>query len=240
MMCKKPWRRLLEFTWPVTALAAGYRAQLYAAADLQSLLLDKVVKTSRVQWNAPPDGEYVLRVRAMETADLEGLSTDHAFVLDARPVPPAPLKPAAAAKIHGPQQALCWSQPEAAASSHLQVARDAAFTDRVVDAAALTVTKLTLQPALVPGNYWWRLAVTNQAGDAGPFGDSRALRVLAVPAALAAGSSAIGDDGVRITWGRAADAAGYAFQLARDAQFTDLVHDEVLPGTQFKLDKPDP
>lgn len=233
-------RLLLAFEWPVTPGAAKYRAQLYAAADLESLLLDKVVNSARVEWNAPPEGEYVLRVRAMEADGLEGLSTDHAFVLDARPVPPPLLKPEAAAKIHGPQQEFWWSKPEAAASYHLQISRDEAFVDRVVDSAGLTETKLTLDPALVPGNYWWRLALVNQAGEKGPFGDARALRVLAVPAALAAGSSTVGEDGVVISWGRAADAAGYDLQLAHDAQFTELAREERLQGTEFKLDQPDP
>jgi hypothetical protein len=46
-------------------------------------------------WNAPPEGDYVLRLRALEAGGLEGLSAEHAFVLNAHPVPAAPLKPAA-------------------------------------------------------------------------------------------------------------------------------------------------
>ena len=232
-------RLLLAFEWPQIAGASSYRAQLYAAADLDSLLLDKVVNVARVEWNAPPDGEYVLRVRAVEVDGLEGLSAQHAFVLDARPVPPSPLKPVADAKIHGPQQSLWWSQPEAAASYHVQVARDDGFANRVVDMAGLTETKLELAPALEPGNYWWRLAVVNQTGEKGPFGDPRALRVLAVPAAIGAGSSTVGDDGVLISWGKAADAAGYEFQIARDAQFSELVHEELLKGTEYKFAQSD-
>lgn len=232
-------RLLLAFEWPDIAGAASYRAQLYAAADLDSLLLDKVVNSARVEWNAPPDGEYVLRVRAVEADGLEGLSADHAFVLDARPVPPSPLKPVAGAKIQGPQQSLWWSQPEAAVFYHLQVARDEEFANRVVDMAGVTATKHELAPALEPGNYWWRLAVVNQAGEKGPFGDPRALRVLAVPAAIGAGSSTVGDDGVLISWGKAADAAGYELQIARDAQFSELVHDEVLKSTEYKFAQAD-
>lgn len=143
------------------------------------------------------------------------------------------------AKIHGPQQSLWWSQPEAAASYHVQVARDDGFANRVVDMAGLTETKLELAPALEPGNYWWRLAVVNQTGEKGPFGDPRALRVLAVPAAIGAGSSTVGDDGVLLSWGKAADAAGYEFQIARDAQFSELVHEELLKSTEYKFAQSD-
>lgn len=232
-------RVLLEFEWPAIAGAANYRAQLYAAADPEILLLDKVVDSARVEWNAPADGEYVLHVRGAEADGLEGLSAKHAFVLHARPAPPSPLKPVPNAKIHGPDQSVLWSKPESAASYHLQIARDEGFADRVVDAQGLTDTKLALQPALVPGNYWWRLAMVNQAGEKGPFGDPRALRVLAVPAALAAGSSSVGEDGVLISLGKAADAAGYEFQIARDAQFSELVSEEVLKDTQYKFAQSD-
>jgi hypothetical protein len=232
-------RLLVAFEWPAIARAASYRAQLYAAADQDSLLLDKVVNDARVELNAPPDGEYVLRVRAVEADGLEGLSADHAFVIDARPVPPSPLKPVANAKIHGPQQSLWWSQPESAASYHLQVARDEEFTNRVLDMTGLTETKLELAPALEPGNYWWRLAMVNQSGDKGPFGDPRALRVLSVPAAIGAGSSTVGDDGVLISWGKAADAASYEFQIARDAQFSELVLEEMLKNTEYKFAQSD-
>jgi hypothetical protein len=69
----------------------------------------------------------------------------------------------------------------------------------VVNVDGLTSNKHSMDPALAPGSYWWRIAVLNQAAEKGPFGDPRALRVLAVPAAIAAGSSAISDDGVSIT-----------------------------------------
>ena len=82
-------------------------------------------------------------------------------------------------------------------------------------------------------------AVVNQAGEKGPFGDPRALRVLAVPAAPGAGSAAVGETGVNISWGRAADAAGYEFQLARDAEFSEMLHEEFVKGTEFSLDKTD-
>ena len=56
-----------------------------------------------------------------------------------------------------------------------------------------------------------------------------------MPTAPGAGDSTVTDDHVRLTWGRSADTAYYEFQLARDAEFSDLVTEERLEAPGFEL-----
>jgi DNA-binding transcriptional LysR family regulator len=76
--------------------------------------------------------------------------------------------PPAGAKIIG-RVDLRWAANPEARFYWLQVARDRAFSDRVVDRRDLVETTLQLE-GLAPGIYHWRVTSLRQADDAGPLG----------------------------------------------------------------------
>ena len=137
--------------------------------------------------HAPPDGDYLLRVRGIDAERLEGIDGERRITVDARPVPPSLLEPAAEAKLHGAPPTLWWSTPSGIDRFHVQIARDAAFEDLLIDEPALGPQRFTLAAEPPPGTYYWRAASIEANGEHGPFGDARSFRVLAVPAGVPAG-----------------------------------------------------
>ena len=232
-------RLLMAFEWPAVATASAYRVQLFAPGTPPRLLIDRRVDGARAELDAPPDGDYLLRVRAIDGQGLEGLDAERRITVDARPVPPNLLEPAADAKLHGEPPKLWWSKPEGAVRYHVQVSSDASFADLVMDEPALDGERHTMAAEPPPGTYYWRAASIDGSGEKGPFGDPGSFRVLAVPAAVTA-SSEVEDDRVTVSWGKAANAAGYEFQLARDAEFTDLLVDETINDTRYTLTELEP
>ncbi len=233
-------RELLGFDWPGLEGAEGYRAQLFASSRFERLLLDKVVREPRVEWNAPPDGSYALRIRAIDGQGLEGFDSSREVEINARPVPPAPLGPADGAALHGDPPELWWSIPESAASFHLQVAREADFTAPIAEVMQLAGSRYRLDETPQPGRYAWRVATTDAAGETGPFGDPVGFRILAVPAPVAPDEPSVGEDQLRFSWARAADARQYQFQLARDPEFAELLADATVDDTGHVMPTPTP
>jgi hypothetical protein len=225
---------VVALAWPALEGATGYRVQLFPAGDRARLLLDVSVAEPRVELDAPPDGEYRLRVRGVDAGGLEGLNADRTIVIDARPLPPALLGPPEDSRMHGQAPELWWSVPDVAARFHLQIARDAAFSDLLVDRRQQEGSRQQLAQEPAPGVYHWRVASVSADGERGPFAPPRKFTIQAVPTATTAASS-IADGQVVISWGRAANARHYEFQLADDEGFTDRVVDEKLTSTEFTL-----
>jgi hypothetical protein len=98
-----------------------YRAQLARDEAFNDVVMDGVFDASPARFTGLADGDYWLRVRAIDDAGLEGYDAARAFALRARPEPPRAAPPRAAT--------LSWEQVPAAAGYRLQVSRDAAFKD---------------------------------------------------------------------------------------------------------------
>ena len=215
--------------------AVAWRWQVAADSAFSRLLQD--VRTTGPVWvfTDLPDGAYHLRVRAADAQSLEGREAATALTLAARPEPPLQIAPPGGARVAAGVQ-LVWADLSGVPRYHLQVARDAGFRDLVLDRADITGSRFSPEPAWSPGTYHWRLASLRPDGSRGPFGDPGSFTVLE-PSALAAPE--VGGDTLRLQW---SGPAGFQhqIQMARDAQFTDLLVDQVVDGASLALAPPAP
>ncbi len=234
-------RLVLEFRWSAIAGAESYRIQIFADPAREDLLLDRIVREPETSLPAPPDGNYSLRVRGIDEQGLEGLDADHEFRLNARPEPPVPLQPIQGLALRqGTEPELWWSVPADAESFAVQLASDRDFTALLVDIPDYPKDRLGVGEALPPGEYFWRVATRDGAGDLGPFSVVRGFRIQVVPASPEAQPAEIGEEQVQFAWHPAAGAASYDFELARDAEFTRMIEQRPVEETSLTLDTPAP
>ncbi|MEZ5475633.1 MAG: FecR domain-containing protein [Steroidobacteraceae bacterium] len=213
------------------ALAAGYRFQVAADADLRQIVAELASPTPSVEFNGLADGQYWLRVRAVDSNDLQGVDSVHRFELRARPLPPTLDTPGADAKQTGPQAHFRWLSEAPEAPYRLVIARDAAFADVAVERNALVGGSATLVE-LEPGHYYWRMAALRPDGTAGPWGETRAFSQKAPPA-----SPELIELQPRVAVVSWAGEPGQSFraQLAREPTFEKPLHDEPLAATSWRI-----
>ncbi len=215
--------------------AAGWRWQV--ATDGAFVRLVQNIKTRDPTWLLAglPDGDYHLRVRAADAQDLEGADAQSAFALRARPEPPLRLSPPAGGSVVSGTP-LVWAQLAGSPTYHLQVARDAQFTELVLDQPGIPGSRKVFEPALAPGSYHWRLATQRPDGSRGPFGDPATFTVLE-PSSVA--PPQMGSGGLQLAW---SGPAGYSHQVqvAPTADFAQPAFDKVVPGTSLLLPDPKP
>ncbi len=195
------------------------------------------VQTREPRWLLAglPDGDYQLRVRAADAQAIEGNDAQMAFAVRARPEPPLQLSPPAGAPVVS-GTALTWTRVAGAPAYRVQVARDAQFSDRVLDRPDVAAGRLVPEPALAPGSYHWRLATQRPDGSHGPFGDPAMFTVLE-PSSVA--PPQLGSDGLRLAW---SGPAGFQHQVqvARTPDFAQPVLDRQVPGASLTLPDPTP
>jgi hypothetical protein len=228
----------LRFQWPALASATRYRAQVFADNTFERLLLDGVFTTPSARWTDLPDGRYMLRVRGVDQAGLEGFNADQEFVLKARPEAPLPSEPLEGAKVYGPVAKLRWSNSLVAQTYHVQVSTQANFSSLTIDLPSVSGTEQTVN--LEPGKYYWRVASIATGADHGPFGDPQSFTQRKIPDSPQTEAPGMDDKFITFRW-RAGDAgAKYQLQLANEPSFARPVVDQVLAETQIKIERPAP
>ncbi|VCU69673.1 FecR protein [Pigmentiphaga humi] len=229
-------RPLIDLPFPALAGAASYRAFIWPAQAPGGVVGNVVAEGPRVRFAGLEDGDYVVRVNAIDALGIEGRPAVLPIRLKARPEPPVTLAPPDAGTIEAGEATLRWTQAEGIASYRLQVARDQAFTDLIVDEAAQQGESRTL-PGLSSGTYFWRIgsvaAGKDGRPDAGPFGDPRRFMVR-LPVAGSLGMAQDGDQAV-LSWD-GEEGQQYLVQIARAADFSTIVAEQRTAQRQWALD----
>jgi hypothetical protein len=228
----------LRLGWSVAAGAAAYRAQVFDAANADRLMLDGLFDDTGARWSDDlPDGRYVLRVRAVDGNGLEGFDAAMPFTLKARPEPPFTTRPRAGERTADEAVLFAWTKSASAARYRLQVADTPEFAAPRVDQADIAGEELRVP--LPVGTHHWRLASIRADGDTGPWGDPLSVTRVALPPPPASSPSQTTREGVLLSW-RESAGARYQLQVARDAAFTTLLHDERVEVAQWLLRSPAP
>jgi hypothetical protein len=225
---------LVRFALPALPGAVRYRAQLARDAAFEQVLADLSSATPELRFGDLPDGDYVLRVRAVDAQGLEGQDADHRFRLKARPEPPLPAAPQPRAVSFGSQIDFAWAANDEAASYRLQLASSADFSRPLRDLSGLRGRATALE-GLQAGTYYWRLASVRADNDQGPWGDARSVELRPLPPAPP--PAKVGDQGVSFAWeGRPGQS--FEFELARDIGFTQPVLARRLQQPAIELPLP--
>ena len=181
------------------------------------------------------DARWYLRARRVDAQGIEGFDASRAFVLKARPEPPAYRAPRADAKQSIGAVEFAWASNVAAPRARLQLASDAAFSTILLDRDNVEGA-VANAPFNMAGVYHWRLASVRADGDHGPFGDAQRFELRPLPEPPKGGPVADGKSLVFNWSGRPEDRQ--QVQLARDENFTEIVAQEELKSAEWVLPTP--
>lgn len=223
--------------------ATRYRVQVARDDGFREVAAEGLFDSPELRFATLDDGDWRLRVRAIDADGMEGRDALHVFTLKARPEPPAVLAPPPGARLPAARLELRWAAHPQARHYRVQLARSAEFTqvERSVDANADTVLVLD---NLQAGAWHWRLATVRsvmrdgrRTDDAGPWGDAQMFELRALPPLPAA--PRVDADSVQVAWG-GEPGQRFDFQLARDAEFTALLLERRLDAPALRFARPPP
>ncbi|HFC52925.1 MAG TPA: hypothetical protein ENJ43_00655 [Gammaproteobacteria bacterium] len=235
------YRRLpLRIEWRGVPQAAGYRAQLRSASAADVILLDRISEGPRLEVRELDDGDYILRVRALDSHRLEGRDAERPFTLDAHPLPPRIVNPSGGQRflLGRDEVVLRWEESPGAADYQLQLAGGEDFSHPLVQRAGLTGTSYPLAETLPAGRYYWRIASRDAHGKRGPFSHAQRFELghpPEPPRGIEIGKTA---DELRIRWQKGRDGLRYYLQLAADREFSRLLEERELDAHGVTLSRP--
>ena len=219
-----------QLNWPVTweplEGALQYRVEVASSPAFDTLLWQQFSKYNRAALPDLPDGAYFLRVRGADDLGLEGKNVVQRILIDARPQPPVPLKPADGHVLRGATPELQWTASAEAARYRLEIAADAEFKQSLVDRDDIDDTRFDTAALADPAKYFWRLTSIAPDGEHGPVGAERAYEVKPIPDKVAPELVPADDGKLVASWRAGAPGQTYQVQMAYDDKFTDLEFDQ--------------
>jgi len=227
-------RTLVRLPFGAVAGATGYRAQVARDAAFRQVVAEARGPASEAKFADLPDGDYHLRLRAVDGLGLEGLESAKAFRLKARPEPPLIAGPADRAKLPAAGVKAAWSASTEAAHYRLQASARADFATLAIDESRVEGTGLALE-RLGRGEWHWRVASVRSDGDRGPWSDPRRFTIVPDPPQPKAGPAV--DGKLAFEWGGEANQR-YEFQLAADAAFASPLVERTVDEPRIAFAEP--
>ncbi len=228
-------RTAVQFHVADLAGAVSYHGQIARDVEAQNVVAEAHSQGNRLKIDGLPDGDYFLRVSSIDNLGLEGLPRVAPFKLKARPVPPFSSQPKA--KLRAENVDFAWIDAPDAKFYHLQVAKDAAFHDVLIDQPQVGGLQFA-SGKLAPGKYYWRTAsVAEHDGklDHGPFGDAQAFELLE-PQKLAPIADAGGKE-FSFNW-PSEPGQKFLVQIGRDAEFKSLLLEKQTDENEIHMPRP--
>ncbi|PRC94231.1 FecR domain-containing protein [Solimicrobium silvestre] len=231
-------RILVQFKVVKMDEAKSYRAQIALDNKAENLIQEGVFTEPHFKFSDIADGNYFVRISAIDALGLEGFSNIIPFKLKARPEAPFNIQPKK--KLRAEQVDFSWSEAADAAFYHLQIASDAEFQHLLQDHPKLSATHYSADQLPI-GHFFWRVASISQKNgvdDHGPFGDVENVELLAPTKDLPPFKDS-GGATMNLSWS-AEPGQTFVLQMSDDAAFTHLILDQQLPAPEFNLPRPKP
>jgi hypothetical protein len=225
-----------QIDFPAVSGAVAYRTQLARDTRFEQIVFEALSETPQVRLPELPNAHYVLRVRAVHVAGLEGHHAERLVELAVRPAPPTLIEPQDGAETLATPLRFRWDPANAGLIYRFQLARDATFSEPVEDLPALRDSGVILERALPSGVYYWRVAAAHPEQGEGPFGAARKLR--RPPPAPVVERAELTPAQLQLRWLGDRPDRRYRVQLAREPEFTQAVIDTYADRPALELPRP--
>ena len=150
-----------------------YDVQLAGAPAFDQLVVDRRINSSELAIPRPRAGLYYMRVRAV---DAEGYPGPFSSILPVeireRPPPPKLIEPMNEAVLLANKPIFRWQAREEAVTYRFQLAGERDFLAPLIDRLDTGSTTVSLERALPPARYYWRVAASRATDGQGPFSEA--------------------------------------------------------------------
>jgi len=241
----------LTFSFAPVAGATGYRALVATDSQFLRPVAESVSATPSMRVADLPDGALFLQVRAIDKDGLEGMNSIKPLKVAARPFAPMATMPMPASRVKSGSIEFKWlpRQNRAGASKsasstdaeslatqyRLQVAKDAQFSQIVVDEKNIQSSSHAPKQTLASGSYFWRVASMTTSGQEGPMSEPSAFVVQSSTAPTGLRLDLAGQNALR--WHTNDVGQHYQVQLSKDETFDSLVQNHVVTSNQMPIEK---
>ncbi len=227
-----------QVDWQPLPNARQYVAELYAEGELGPRLRRQQSTQTRLQLDQLNNGAYLLALRAVDDQGFYGQPQTVPFEIRLQSLPARLIAPKSQDHLTPETARFSWALQRSGDLASLQIAATKDFQEVLAQSPFSTETATGVPRGLAPGHYFWRVAT--QAGGTSYshsetrqfslFGDLPKTRIVAVH---------YRQDQARLHWTSLSETDHFLVQVARDPDFTEILREEPVQGTQATIKLPD-
>lgn len=221
----------VDIKWQMIRGAKNYRIQVREAAGEQTVVINETTNLPRFSTSLLEDGHFIITLRAIDSAGLEGKNTERTLHLDARPQAPLAINPKANEIVRTQLIPFEWTSPPQGERYRFLLAENQDLSLPLID-TELTRTQHSLKQ-LNPGTYYWRLS-TLAGTEEGPFGQIHTFTLRPTPKAPTV-SSQTTKSHILLRWQAGTPGQTYKVQLSLDDNFSKIRQEEQLEQAEWKI-----
>lgn len=217
-------------TWSAVTGATSYHVQVSTSSTFGTTIVDSsnVSSTSITAGNLAANTTYYWHVSATNTGGTSAYSSSFNFTTLAPPAAPVLSSPTNGAVAISLSPTFGWNASTGAASYHLQVATDSAFSGLVIDQNNIALTSFAASGLSTNTLFYWRVNATNSAGSS-PYSSLFRFTTTGPPPPPSLSSPSNGSTGVAtnvtLSWNSSPGATTYRIQVSTSSTFLTTVVD---------------
>ncbi len=222
-----------DLTWQSIDLADLYNIQIATDKNFSDIKWQKYQKTTSINLPKLDDGDYFLRISAMSENGMEGLTESTSFTVNIYPKAPK-LNFLKQIYIDTPEP-LTWSKVDNIEYYIIQIAKDASFSQIVID-TQVDKTSYSIKSPLSLGTYYWRVASLQGDNllDKGPFSDIQKFAYSTILTAPQLRTSRRNKN-IEITWGDVPNNQHIELQTAPTSDFEKITNQQLNSDSSYKF-----
>jgi len=229
--------------WPEIESASAYRVQISTKQTIPTLMADQLTTLPQYSLDQLPSGKYQLVIRGIDDINLEGFNAQHNLELSTD-FPIVKLQtPTNVAPLYNGNVSFKWQKPANVARYHLQVAPDKKFKSTTID-KVVDGTGFESPDTLASGQYAWRVAGIDRDGNEGAFSTPTVFTIKDLPKAPDVDVDIDGSNtkqaNFSLQWPAVNGANQYVIQVAKDADFKDLIVNKTTDKNAYTATNPMP
>jgi len=218
--------------WFPVSEASSYRIQLSTSEHFSTLIWDQLTENNEILLPDIADGDYFLRVKAIDSLGIEGRVDPQPLTLNIYPLAPTSILPSDHDSVMNNDFQLRWSLVPDAESYRLQIAKDQAFNQILID-EQVNGGRSSAVEFDRSGRYFWRVASIAVDGEQGEFGVVSPLMVTRTHQ-IKQGNWLHDKQTVKVQW-PGEEGELFYIQLAEDPEFKQLIVQEKMDKVQLVL-----
>jgi len=219
--------------------AVFYRIMLARDKEIKDIVYEKVIKPAeKFLLTGIEDGLYYLQSQSIDDLGIEGFPSPPVELrIRLNPLPPYIESPTRDAELKKKSVTFKWLKVADAVKYHLQIATESEFKTLIIDKKDIKDTEFIAEN-LEFRRYWFRLRSIAADGYAGLWSDPLGFTILPPPPAPPLEKPAVGKDEITIRWRDLGKGIHYEFQMAKDGDFQQILHEQKVEKPEITLPKP--
>jgi hypothetical protein len=230
----------LRFPMPRLPGAAAWIAEVAPDPSFTRIVLSRSGRGDALTFPDLPNGEHVLRLRAIDLNGLQGIDALHRFVVFARPFPPGLNSPGDSATVRSARPPFAWTSQQGVGGYRLQVAAAPDFA-MPLHVASTTLNSWEVPADLPPGKLYWRAASVDEQGQQGPWSLAAEFTYKPGPGPVDLGRAAVEfqSEVLRLNLPPAPEGLVYEALLSPDPELREVVAQAQASDGALLLPRPD-